>query len=407
MGHKLNSSALLRRLASRKVQPWISAHDSDTQSSLYSSLTPPSFSETRNEVPVTMQLHPDIQHDHLDRLAPDRISFDSAGPAVVAQCDTIRQAARLNLTGKALPSQQTPNHINPLREHYPTQRTPLTFPEDPPPAYNPNHCISNWGSDARRRIFYDPVRDDSYVKSEPGTVSDLDMAELERGDDQVRPAAPPADPMELSGSPTLASSCLATPIIAISESEGSTSDLLNEQRRLFRALEKICVTATRIYWIYTRPSPQVYLRYSHRPGRSTPYDRYLGSSRSSRRVLSRRILREIDSEDSRLTLRDLLSRICNQMWERAMQMDSQQEEELAVNRMMNLYSWAHCLSRATTKVEVEREALGEGDIVPVFLAARDMAGFLLFEEGKEEVEELWGTYGFGGRMEDFEWEHEG
>jgi hypothetical protein len=36
-----------------------------------------------------------------------------------------------------------------------------------------------------------------------------------------------------------------------------------------------------------------------------------------------------------------------------------------------------------------------------------MAGFLLFEEGKEEVEELWGTYGFGGRMEDFEWEHEG
>ena len=107
-------------------------------------------------------------------------------------------------------------------------------------------------------------------------------------------------------------------------------------------------------------------------------------------------MRHIYTEDARLDLKTLLSRICNQMWERAMSSDSRQEEELAVNRMMDLYGWAHCVGRAKVKADVEGELISDGDMVTLFLAARDLAGWLLFEQGKGEVQRLWESYGMAG-----------
>jgi hypothetical protein len=254
---------------------------------------------------------------------------------------------------------------------------------------------------------YDPVRmsaEEAETKFEPVSSDNEENALTDK-----IPSSRPGNigiPTTPTSSPAITPSPAATPdssTITGSPSASSATNFLSEQRQLLRKLVSICTTAARIYWIHTRPSPRVFLRYSLRPGRVTPYDRSLGSLRSSYRALSYRTLREIQSEDSRLTLRDLLSRICDQMWERAMLLDSRQEEGLVIQRMADLYSWAHCLGRANRKVEGERETLGEQDVITVFVAARDLTAWLLFEEGKREVQALWGRYGLGGGLESFEW----
>ena len=132
------------------------------------------------------------------------------------------------------------------------------------------------------------------------------------------------------------------------------------------------------------------------------------------------------------SLADYLPRIAQKVWERALDSRNHAAELEAVHRMGNLYGWGEIIvgaARAGDHVySGEQSGCGEGseegevrdgegggdgelgesgaweekrgyyqeEVFKVVMAARDLASWLLSEEAKKEIDELWeGRLAFG------------
>ncbi len=202
-----------------------------------------------------------------------------------------------------------------------------------------------------------------------------------------------ADVASLAFNPTSSPMAVSVPSVM---SSVTSSGIADRQRGLFERLVRICTTAARTYW---RSQFRSHLtaavvdrrRTEHGRYRVTPYSR---PANRPYHVLQRAHQRRAHAaEEAPRGLMDILVRIADGLWERAIASGSHAEELQAVHRMGNLYSWGDRVLGATRVTDF----LSDENVYTVVMAARDLVSWLLCEEGKREIDELWeGRWGFGG-----------
>lgn len=171
------------------------------------------------------------------------------------------------------------------------------------------------------------------------------------------------------------------------------------------AVHELCTDAARRYWQTKRPRPQlvVDIPSSRATHRSAPHpERRRGCVPQTRRFHDpRRVLHWTRDEGDRGfvypdSLVDLVWRISEQEWTQATERgrnwnDAGAHTECltAVHRMKMLYDWAQTVIQALEKVQVDYQLLSLKEMTDVMLAARDMAVWLLADDEKNEIEEIW------------------
>lgn len=203
---------------------------------------------------------------------------------------------------------------------------------------------------------------------------------------------PPSRSVSLAFNPTSSPMAVSVPSVM---SSVTSSGIADRQRDLFERLVRICTTAARTYW---RSQFRSHLtaavvdrrRTEHGRYRVTPYGRRPASQ--PYHVLPSSHRRRAHAAEAPRALMDFLVRIADGLWERAIASGSHAEELQAVHRMGNLYSWGDQVLGATRVTDV----LSDETVYAVFMAARDLVSWLLCEEGKREINEMWECrWGFG------------
>lgn len=278
--------------------------------------------------------------------------------------------------------------------------SPPISPTSRSPAHHPRPRDRREDSPARRQSA--PV-----VKDEPGSNPDF-MAVHGLPADASFPSSmsvsnvetvqhPPSSRISMADAVSQAFNQVPSPMALPSPSvlsSHTSTDLRAQQRDLFEALERICTNAARTYWrsqcrsnsiIVVRRGPTE--RGRHRQG---PYDRHAGQAYYAMFGPHRRRAQPAEALPGFM---DFLVRIADGLWARAKASGSHAEELQAVHRMGNLYSWGDRVVDAARGTD----ALSKDGVYAVVMAARDLASWLLCEEGKREIDGLWeGRWVFGG-----------
>ena len=200
-----------------------------------------------------------------------------------------------------------------------------------------------------------------------------------------------ADAVSQAFNPTPASPTVSVPSIFSSPTSGGIAD---QQRDLFEALLRICTNAAGTYWRSQCRSHSAVVVYRPRAehGRYHVVPYGCPFTRPNHVLLGAQRRRARAAEAPR-GLMDFLVRIADGLWERAMASGSHAEELQAVHRMGNLYSWGERVLGAACGTEVSSDEA----VYAVVMAARDLASWLLCEEGKRAIDGLWeGRWGVGG-----------
>ena len=91
---------------------------------------------------------------------------------------------------------------------------------------------------------------------------------------------------------------------------------------------------------------------------------------------------------------DYIFRIADGMWQRAKNVGPEAERLELVRRMGNLFSWGGKVMAAAERPIVELD-VRSGGVWDVVMAARDLTGWFLCEDGKGEIDRLcrdiWGV----------------
>ncbi|KAI9880411.1 MAG: hypothetical protein M1830_003451 [Pleopsidium flavum] len=278
--------------------------------------------------------------------------------------------------------------------------SPPISPTSQPPAHHPRPRDPREISPSRRQSA-------AVVKDEPGPTPDFiathqlpanasfpsSMSVSNEG--TIKPSRPSR--ISLADAVSRAFNQVPSPMILPSPSLLSShtpTDLRDQQHDLFEALARICTNAARTYWRSQCRSNSIILmrrgciergRY-----RQEPYDRHGGQAYYAMFGPHRRRAHPAETLPGLL---DFLVRIADGLWDRAKASASHAEELQAVHRMGNLYSWGDRVVNAARGTE----ALSEEGVHTVVMAARDLASWLLCEEGKREIDGLWeGRWVFRG-----------
>ena len=158
-------------------------------------------------------------------------------------------------------------------------------------------------------------------------------------------------------------------------------DILNRQQELFEGLERVCTNAARAYW---------------RSQCDSALDKLaIRSSRHRRRNQFQPYPTDRFRSQQQLSLADYLVRIAQKLWERATASNDHAAELEAVHRMGNLYAWGERIAMAARG----EMAFGTQDgVFRIVMAARDLASWLLNEEAKREIDEIWQDRSLFGRL---------
>lgn len=189
------------------------------------------------------------------------------------------------------------------------------------------------------------------------------------------------------------------------EEEPPTTDAQVFQESVLLAIRELCIAAARRYWQTKRSRPHLGIDVPSpcATRRKAPYpERQRGNVPPTRHFHDpRRVLpwtrdpaeRGVVYSDS---LEELVWRISEQEWTQATAMSRDRsaagahaERLTAVHRMSRLYSWAQTVIQAVEMVHFDHKLLSQAGLTDVMLAARDLTVWLLAEDEKNKIQQIW------------------
>lgn len=189
------------------------------------------------------------------------------------------------------------------------------------------------------------------------------------------------------------------------EIEHTTRDSQTFQQYVLLAIRELCTDAARRYWQIRRPRPNLVVNIpSPRAMRksATYPERQQIDIHSTRPFHDpRKVLpwtRDADEQSFIYpdSLEELVWRISEQEWTQATEKShdwssagAHAERLMAVHRMSRLYNWTQVVIQAFERVHVDHGLLDLKELTDVMLAARDLAVWLLAEDEKNEIQQIW------------------
>lgn len=290
-----------------------------------------------------------------------------------------------------------------LEESTHTVSQPNCYRQILSPAISPRSLYSKVDppSTTAKETFRDPLE-----RSLPSPCRNPIKRELSL--DNQNPLNPPPDPTVQ----TQSEGTVALSSVSSVSSEGTSNPLnsfppssfpsfraafpgtLDQQRELFRALERICTVAAATYWRSQRRAVIDERCHVARAAHHFVLTRGLMTP-TNRRYHPYAHGAETGFRECSLGLTDYVLRIAHLLWDRATRLSEHSEELEAVHRMGNLYSWGRKVADAAAGNFEEGAAghdpmwaLREEAVMEVMMAGRDLAAWLLNEHAKREIDEL-------------------